>query len=147
MKIPRAHWGQNGKGYESFPVYQGIKRQYGNGLGSLFKIAMKAATPVVKQVAKAGLQSATQVAKTQGKAAIKDILAGKQVKDIFKQRGQTALKTLGKSTIARLVDKSIKETRKRKPGHSRPVRRPVKRSSAHKKRPAKKIKFDKDIFN
>ena len=49
-----------------FPVYRGIQRLYRNGLGSIFKAAMRTVIPILKPVAKAGIQSAKQIAKTHG---------------------------------------------------------------------------------
>ena len=42
---------QSGKG--DFPVYRGVSRQYGNGLGSIFKAALRTVFPILKPVAKA----------------------------------------------------------------------------------------------
>ena len=46
---------QSGKG--DFPVYRGVSRQYGNGLGSIFKAALRTVIPILKPVAKASLTS------------------------------------------------------------------------------------------
>ena len=46
---------QSGKG--DFPVYRGVSRQYGNGLGSIFKAALRKVIPILKPVAKASLKS------------------------------------------------------------------------------------------
>ena len=45
---------QSGKG--DFPVYRGVSRQYGNGLGSIFKAALRTVIPILKPVAKASLK-------------------------------------------------------------------------------------------
>ena len=37
---------QSGKG--DFPVYRGVSRQYGNGLGSIFKAALRTVIPILK---------------------------------------------------------------------------------------------------
>ena len=39
---------QSGKG--DFPVYRGVSRQYGNGLGSIFKAALRTVIPILKPV-------------------------------------------------------------------------------------------------
>ena len=57
---------QHGSGGNNFLVYRGVSRQYGYGLGSMFKTALRTVMPVLKPVAKAGLQSIKQVAKDQG---------------------------------------------------------------------------------
>ena len=41
---------QSGK--RDFPVYRGVSRQYGNGLGSIFKAALRTVIPILKPVAK-----------------------------------------------------------------------------------------------
>ena len=53
----------------SYPVYRGIPRQYGHGLGSIFKTAIRTIVPILKPVAKAGLRSAKKVVKEQGISA------------------------------------------------------------------------------
>ena len=69
---------QSGKG--DFPVYRGVSRQYGNGLGSIFKAALRTVIPILKPVAKASLKSVKKVAKDQGVQALKDIVGGENVK-------------------------------------------------------------------
>ena len=100
---------QSGKG--DFPVYRGVSRQYGNGLGSIFKAALRTVIPILKPVAKASLKSVKKVAKDQGVQALKDIVGGENVKKVLKQRGKTALKSFGQSTINQLA---INSTQKRK---------------------------------
>ena len=74
---------QSGKG--DFPVYRGVSRQYGNGLGSIFKAALRTVIPILKPVAKASLKSVKKVAKDQGIQALKDIVGGENVKKVLKQ--------------------------------------------------------------
>ena len=45
---------QSGKG--DFLVYRGVSRQYNNGLGSIFKAALRTVIPILKTVAKASLK-------------------------------------------------------------------------------------------
>ena len=54
---------------KEYPVYKGLSRQYGYGLGSVFKSVMRTVIPFLKPIAKAGLKSV----KEQGLEAIKDI--------------------------------------------------------------------------
>ena len=49
---------QSGKGGLDFSVYRGVSRQYGHGLGSIFKAALRTVAPILKPKAKLGLQSA-----------------------------------------------------------------------------------------
>ena len=137
---------QSGKG--DFPVYRGVSRQYGNGLGSIFKAALRTVIPILKPVAKASLKSVKKVAKDQGVQALKDIVGGENVKKKdLKQRGKTALKCFGQSTINQLA---INSTQKRKKPQSQSRHRTVKRgfkSRAKKSNPIKRLVFAKDIFD
>ena len=94
---------QHGSGGNNFPVYRGVSRQYGYGLGSMFKTALRTVMPVLKPVAKAGLQSIKQVAKDQGIHALCDIIAGQNIKQVLKSRGKSALKSLGISALDHLA--------------------------------------------
>ena len=49
---------QYGSGFNDYPVYRGVSRQYGNGLGSIFKAALRTVVPILKPLAKVGIQSA-----------------------------------------------------------------------------------------
>ena len=75
---------QSGKG--DFPVYRGVSRQNGNGLGSIFKAALRTVISILKPVAKASLKSVKKVAKDQGVQALKDIVGGENVKKSFKTK-------------------------------------------------------------
>ena len=124
---------QSGKG--DFPVYRGVSRKYGNGLGSIFKAALRTVIPILKPVAKASLKSVKKVAKDQGIQALKDIVGG------------IALKSFGQSTINQLA---INSTQKRKKPQSQSRHRTVKRgfkSRAKKFNPIKRLVFEKDIFD
>ena len=136
---------QSGK--EDFPVYRGVSRQYGNGLGSIFKAAMRTVIPILKPVAKASLKSMKKGAKDQGVQALKDIVGGENVKQVLKQRGKTALKSFGQSTINQLA---INSTQKRKKHQSQSRHRTFKRglqSRAKTFNPIKRQVFAKDIFD
>ena len=136
---------QSGKG--DFPVYRGVSRQYGNGLGSIFKAALRTVIPILKPVAKASLKSVKKVAKDQGIQALKDIVGGENVKKVLKQRGKTALKSFGQSTINQLA---INSTQKRKKPQSQSRHRTVMRgfkSRAKKFNPIKRLVFERDIFD
>lgn len=104
---------------KDYPVYRGLSRQYGYGLGSIFRSAMRTVIPILKPVAKAGLESV----KEQGLAAIKDIASGKNVKEVLKSRGKSA----AKSTLNRLVG-------------GKPIKKPAKKNYRH-------IKFSPDVFD
>ena len=80
--------------------------------------------PILKPVAKASLKSMKKVAKDQGVQALKDIVGGENVKQVLKQRGKTALKSLGQSTVDQLA---INSTQKRKKPQSQSRHQTVKR--------------------
>ena len=69
-----------------FPMYRGLSRQYGNGLGSIFKAALRTVIPIIKPVAKASLKSMKNVVKDQEAQALKEIAGGVNVKQVLKQR-------------------------------------------------------------
>ena len=102
---------QSGKRRLDFPVYRGVSKQYGYGLGSIFKAALKTVAPILKPFAKLGLQSAKKVAKEHGIQALKEIASGQNIKQVLKQRGKTALKSFGQSTFDQLSS-GIKSTLK-----------------------------------
>ena len=81
--------------------------------------------PILKPMAKIGLQSAKKVAKEHGVQALKDITSGQNVKQVLKERGKTALKSFGQSTLDQLASGSIKSTRKPKKTQSKSRRRNV----------------------
>ena len=94
------------------PVYRGVPRQFGGGLGSMFKSMMKTAIPMIKPQ----LQSAFKVLKNegikQGVGALQDLMDNKEVhKKVLKRRAQS----LGKAILKR-----IKPTPVSKPSHSTP---------------------------
>ena len=105
---------------KEYPVYKGLSRQYGYGLGSIFKSAMRTVIPILKPIAKAGLKSV----KEQGLEAIKDIASEQNVKQVLKRRGTSA----AKSTLNRLVQK-------------KPIKKAV------KKKNYRHIKFSTDVFD
>ena len=69
-------------------------------------------------------------------------MGGENVKKVLKQRGKTALKSFGQSTINQLA---INSTKKRKKPQSQSRHRTVKR--AKKFNPIKRLVFEKDIFD
>ena len=119
---------QYGSGFNDYPVYRGVSRQYGNGLGSIFKAALRTVTPILKPLAKVGIQSAKKVAKDHGIKALREIVKGQTVKQVLKQRSKSALKTFGQSAIDQ-VSAGIKQTRKSRKPQSKSRQRTV-----HKRR-------------
>ena len=73
-------------------MYRGIPRQYGHGLGSIFKTAIRTIVHILKPVAKAGLRSPKKVVKEHGISALRDMVSGQNVTKVLQRRGQAALK-------------------------------------------------------
>lgn len=110
------------------PTYQGQTRQYGYGLGSMFKKAVKTVMPLIQPLVKSGLHTLKQQGVTQGKAAVRDYLSGTPIKKIVKNRGVSVLKNVGQSLLKAVTAKPIKPKRKRKLGHSSHRRPAVKKA-------------------
>ena len=135
---------QYGSGFNDYPVYRGVLRQYGNGLGSIFKAALRTVVPILKPLAKFGIQSAKKVAKDQGVKALKDIVAGRNVKQVLKQRGKSALKSFGQSSIDQFAP-SIKSTQKSKKPQSKSRHRTV--YKGRRKPSRKNLRFAPDFLS
>ena len=74
-------------------------------------------------------------------------MGGENVKKVLKQRGKTALKSFGQSTINQL---GIDSTQKRKKRQSQSRHQTVKRGLKHKAKKfnqTKRLVFEKDIFD
>ena len=135
---------QYGSGFNDHPVYRGVSRQYGNGLGSIFKAALRTVVPILKPLAKVGIQSAKKVAKDQGVKALKDIVAGRNVKQVLKQRGKSALKSFGQSSIDQFAP-GIKSTQKSKKPQSKSRHRTV--YKGRRKPSRKNLRFAPDFLS
>lgn len=133
---------QYGSGFNDYPVYRGVSRQYGNGLGSIFKAALRTVVPILKPLAKVGIQSAKKVAKDQGIKALKDIVSGQNVKHVLKERGKSALKSFGQSSIDQL---GIKSTQKSKKPQSKSRHRTVYKGRGKPSR--KNLRFPPDFLS
>ena len=131
-------------GFNDYPVYRGVSRQYGNGLGSIFKAALRTVVPILKPLAKVGIQSAKKVAKDQGVKALKDIVAGRNVKQVLKQRGKSALKSFGQSSIDQFAP-GIKSTQKSKKPQSKSRHRTV--YKGRRKPSRKNLRFAPDFLS
>ena len=135
---------QYGSGFNDYPVYRAVSRQYGNGLGSIFKAALRTVVPILKPLAKVGIQSAKKVAKDQGVKALKDIVAGRNVKQVLKQRGKSALKSFGQSSIDQFAP-GIKSTQKSKKPQSKSRHRTV--YKGRRKPSRKNLRFAPDFLS
>ena len=99
------------------PVYRGVSRQYGYGLGSLFKSAFRMVTPVLSSVAKSVLPDLKRIATRQGIGAISDVMSGYNPKEVVKARAKAMLKGVGSTALKKL--RRINKSRPVKVNHSR----------------------------
>ena len=77
------------------PVYRGVKHQYGYGLGSIFKTALKTVTPLIKPLVKSGFNAIKKEGLKQGIRAAEDIfLRGKNPKKFAISRGKESIRDL-----------------------------------------------------
>lgn len=116
-----------------YPVYRGVPRQYGHGLGSLFHSAIKSTTPLLAPLVSSTMRAIKNEGVRQGTGAITDVLLkGKSPKQVLKTRGIQAIKSIGKAAALQLGRSLINRVR----GGRRP-RRATKRINkpTHKKTP------------
>lgn len=107
-----------------YPVYRGVPRQTGNGLGGLFKTALRTILPIVKPIVKPLVRSGLSTLKRQGIAGAHDIiLRGRSPKEVIKSRGKETLKEIGRKTLGYINDSS----RKRRHKSSRRLRGNIKK--------------------
>lgn len=139
-----------------YPVYRGVPRQYGHGLGSIFKSALKTTAPFVKPLVQKAIKTIKRVGLRQGLAAAKDImLLGKSPKQVLKSQGERAIKSVGKATALSLgqsLIKSIKGTQpksRRQSSVRRRRRKVVQRGRGKKLRSQRKFRHSRplDIFD
>ena len=135
---------QYGSGFNDYPVYRGVSRQYGNGLGSIFKAALRTVVPILKPLAKSWNSECKKVAKDQGVKALKDIVAGRNVKQVLKQRGKSALKSFGQSSIDQFSS-GLKSTQKSKKPQSKSRHRTVYKGRGKPTR--KNLRFTLDFLS
>ena len=77
------------------PVYRGVKHQYGYGLGSTFKTALKTVTPLIKPLVKSGLNAVKKEGIKRGIRAVEDIcLRVKNPKEVAISRGKQSIRDL-----------------------------------------------------
>ena len=78
------------------PVYRGVQHQYGYGLGSLFKAALRTVTPLVKT----GLHALKKEGIKQGIGAAQDIfLHGKKTKNVLLSRAKETARAFGETLL------------------------------------------------
>ena len=83
-------------------VYRGAPRQYGHGLGSMFKSAFRMVSPIIASTAKSVLPDLKRIAVRQGIGALRDVMSGQKPKQVAKSRAKAALKSIGSTALKRL---------------------------------------------
>jgi hypothetical protein len=115
------------------PVYRGVQHQYGYGLGSLFKAALRTVTPLVKT----GLHALKKEGIKQGIGAAQDILLhGKKPKNVLLSRAKETARSVGE-TLFHKPTINKRKPRKRSQLQSTSQRRKIvsKKHRTHYQRP------------
>ena len=85
-----------------YPVYRGVARQRGHGLGDMFKSAFRSVVPVLKPMVTKGLNVLKDAALTHGKDFLHNVLFEKQnPKEAFLRAGKNVLLQTGKEILGR----------------------------------------------
>ena len=83
-----------------YPVYRGVARQPGNGLGDMLKSVFRTVAPVLKPVVSQGLHALKDAALTHGKEFLQNVLIDKQnPKEAFLKAGKNVLLHTGKELL------------------------------------------------
>ena len=93
------------------PVYRGVKHQYGYGLGSIFKTALKTVTSLIKPMVKSEFNAIKKEGLKQGIRAAEDIfLRGKNPKKVAISRGKQSIRDLAQQlkSVTGINKKEIK---------------------------------------
>ncbi len=85
-----------------YPVYQGVTRQRGHGLGDMLKSVFRTVVPVLKPMVTRGLHALKDAAMTHGKEFLHDVIIDKQnPKEAFLRAGKNVLLQTGKDILGR----------------------------------------------
>jgi hypothetical protein len=85
-----------------YPVYQGVARQRGHGLGDMLKSAFRTVAPVLKPMVTRGLHALKDAALTHGKEFLQNVIIDKQnPKEAFLRAGKNVLLQTGKDLLGR----------------------------------------------
>ena len=85
-----------------YPVYQGVARQRGHGLGDMLKSAFRRVVPILKPMVTRGLHALKDAALTQGKEFLQNVIIDKQnPKEAFLRAGKNVLLQTGKDLLGR----------------------------------------------
>ena len=83
-----------------YPVYRGLARQRGHGLGDMLKSVFRTVAPVLKPVVSQGLHALKDAALTHGKEFLQNVLIDKQnPKEAFLKAGKNVLLHTGKELL------------------------------------------------
>ena len=85
-----------------YPVYQGVARQRGHGLGDMLKSAFRKVAAVLKPMVTRGLHALKDAAMTHGKEFLQNVLIDKQnPKEAFLRAGKNVSLQTGKDLLGR----------------------------------------------
>ena len=85
-----------------YPVYHGVARQRGHGLGDILKSAFRSVAPVLKPIVTRGLLALKDAALTHGKEFLQNVIIDKQnPKEAFLRSGKNVLLETGKDLLNR----------------------------------------------
>jgi hypothetical protein len=85
-----------------YPVYQGVARKRGDGLGDMLKSAYRTVVPVLKPMVTRRLHALKDAALTHGKEFLQNVIIDKQnPKEAFLRAGKNVLLQTGKDILAR----------------------------------------------
>ena len=83
-----------------YPVYQGVARQRGHGLGDMLKSAFRSVEPLLKPMVTRGLHALKDAALTHGKEFLQNVIIDKQnPKEAFLRAGKNVLLQTGKDIL------------------------------------------------
>lgn len=88
----KLHYRQTGG---ALPVFRGLPHQQGYGLGNILSLIGKTVVPIMKNVGKRFLKTGLKA----GRAALSDVIEGKDIKSSLKKRALEGLKEAGKSIL------------------------------------------------
>lgn len=113
MKFKEYYEAQSGG---SIPVFRGIERQKGYGLGSMFRSFYRWFLPIAKTHGLPLLQSGATAIRNEALKTVanvaNDALAGKEIKEAVKDRAKDAVNSLVDQALLKQNGKGIKRKRK-----------------------------------
>jgi len=145
-----------------YPVYQGVARQRGHGLGDMLRSAFRTVAPILKPMVSRGFHALKDAALTQGKEFLQNVLIDKQSpKEAFMRAGKNVLMDTGKNLLglrenpinslhasgSGITTSQQGQGRKRRRHHRNPFKLHHKRSTSKKNKKRKRNSRELDVFD